>query len=478
MMEVVMLTDLRQANLAGKAGHIIFLNAVRRGRSPMPHQRALVFGVMLALLSVASSRAQPPASSAQPVPGAISKADRERALGILNNVSKGIQERYYDPKMNGVDWSAVTANAREKIARSNSLNEALTQIAVAVSTLHDSHTIFQPPYRPYHLDFGFVYQMFSNRCLVTRVRPRSDAEAKGLRPGAEILTINGVVPKRQNLWNIEYVDNVLDPRPEMQLEVKGSSDEKQKVEIQAKVTNSPDVVYRPGAGVRYDVIRKYENVNHRMRMQVVQAGNVAILKFPWFYYGPDKFYWLNGKIRKSQALVVDLRGDQGGAVDTLKNFVGMFFDHDVKLFDKVERKKTTAEVAKGEHAIYFPGKVIVLVDSESASAAEIFARVMQLEKRGTVMGDRSSGSVMEANDLFAFSSGVDYGAEVTVANLIMTDGKSLEHIGVYPDEMVLPTVAALESGNDPVLAHAAQLLGVTISPEDAGKLFPYEWPED
>jgi carboxyl-terminal processing protease len=213
-------------------------------------------------------------------------------------------------------------------------------------------------------------------------------------------------------------------------------------------------------------------------MQWAQLGDVVILKFPWFFYDVDDFYTLSGKIKKGKALIVDLRGNPGGSVDTLKYFIGMFFDHDVKLFDKVERKKTTPEVAKREPHIYFSGKVIVLVDSESASASEIFARVMQLEKRGTVIGDLSSGSVMEATSFYFASSGVDYGAEVTIANLIMTDGKSLEHRKVNPDEVVLPQPADYESGRDPVLAHAAQELGATLSPENAGKLFPYEWPKE
>jgi len=121
----------------------------------MPHRIALLFAVMLVLPNL---RAQT-ASTTQPTSGVISKADRERALGILDGVSKGIEERYYDPKMKGLDWNAVLSHARAKIAASNSLNEALTQIAVAVDARHDSHTRFRAPARPYHLDFGFEHPM-------------------------------------------------------------------------------------------------------------------------------------------------------------------------------------------------------------------------------------------------------------------------------------------------------------------------------
>lgn len=444
---------------------------------------AILFCVSWALIPVCLPGQQ--ASSTPPPAGNISKIDRERALGILDGVSKGIQELYYDPKMNGVDWNAVLEKARLKIAASNSLNEALTQIAIAVDTLHDSHTRFEPPARPYHLDFGFERQMIWSLCFITHVRPGSDAEAKGLKPGGQILKINGVVPTRQNLRSLDYLDNVLNPRPEMQLEVQYPSGEKQNVTIQAKLTKSADIAYRPGAGVRYDVIRDYENWMHRLRPQLVEFGDAAILRLPTFAYQPprsyatpppDHFFDLPGKFHKKKALIVDLRGNHGGYVDTLMYFLGAFFDHNVKVCDKVERKKTSEQVAKKGQ--YFPGKLIVLVDSESASAAEIFARVIQLEHRGTVIGDRSSGSVMESTGYHFASSGVDYGASVTIANLIMTDGKSLEHQGVDPDEVRFPQPLDIASGRDPVLAYAAQQLGITLTPEDAGKLFPYEWPKE
>jgi C-terminal processing protease CtpA/Prc len=120
----------------------------------------------------------------------------------------------------------------------------------------------------------------------------------------------------------------------------------------------------------------------------------------------------------------------------------------------------------------------VLIDSESGSAAELFARVVQLEKRGTVIGDRSAGAVMRAK-LYGHELGADtiipYGVMITEADIIMTDGKSLEHTGVVPDETKIPTPTDLADRRDPVLAYAMALLGVKISSEKAGEFFPIEW---
>src|SRR5579863_8311007 len=131
----------------------------------------------------------------------------------------------------------------------------------------------------------------------------------------------------------------------------------------------------------------------------------------------------------------------------------------------------------------FAGKLIILVDSSSSSAAEIFARLVQLEKRGVVLCDRSSGAVMESQFFrhtveVSPTTIVPYGATITVAALKMADGNSLENVGVLPDERILPTPSDMSQGNDPVMARAAELAGLKMTVQEAGSIFPFEWPKE
>jgi hypothetical protein len=147
--------------------------------------------------------------------------------------------------------------------------------------------------------------------------------------------------------------------------------------------------------------------------------------------------------------------------------------HDVVLAIEKRRDRETQEHVKPTKNP-FTGSLIVLVDSRSASAAEMFARIVQLEKRGTVMGDRTAGAVMESQ-FFAHSVGLGavafYATSVTVADIRMADGMSLEKAGVVPDQAILPTAADLAARRDPVLARALALAGTEMTPEKAAALF-------
>jgi C-terminal processing protease CtpA/Prc len=239
-----------------------------------------------------------------------------------------------------------------------------------------------------------------------------------------------------------------------------------------------DLTGQNGGGDIWDLIREEENSDHVVRQRWVDAGDVMIRKMPEFFVEVRDVDRIFNDARKPKTLLVDLRGNPGGTVVTLDRMLGNLSDHHVKVADRVGRKEMKPEIAKARGGDIFTGQLMVLVDGTSASCAELFPRVIRLEHRGTVIGDRTAGAVMEARHESG-SQGMDteifYGFSISEADLTMKDGKSLEHTGVTPDAIILPTAKGLNSGSDPVLVRALELAGHKIDPVAAGETFPFEW---
>jgi carboxyl-terminal processing protease len=428
---------------------------------------ARLVAVIILAATLASSQQQPQ----------ISSLDRGRAQDMLRTLAGEVRKHYYDPKFHGVDWDAKVAEAKQKIDKTTTMGMALSHIAAALDSLNDSHTFFLPPQHADRFEYGLQYQMVGDRCFVSHVRPKSNAEAKGVKAGDEIVTLNTYNVNREDLWKVRYVFSILRPQPTLQLELQDLSGAQRQVEIAAKIREGQRIRDMPGL---WELRQEAEMQDWRSARSREYGDELMVLKVPEFFFSPTDVEDMIGRARKHQNLILDLRGNPGGSVETLKYLLGGIFDREVKIADRIGRKETKPELAKPAHNP-FTGKVVVLLDSDSASASELFARIIQLEKRGIVIGDHSSGSVMEAKE-YDEQSGTDivsfYGASVTEWNLIMTDGKTLEHTGVTPDEVVLPTAEDIANRRDPVLARAAEVLGVKISAEEAGKAFPYEWPSE
>ncbi len=408
--------------------------------------------------------------------------DRDRARTMLNVIKSDIKKNYYDPTFRGIDLDARFKQAEEKINTATSQGQILGIIAQALIDFDDSHTYFIPPSRPFTTDYGWQMQMIGDKCYVVAVKPGSDAEAKGLKEGDEVYSIDGFGPTRQNMWKILYTYHSVRPRPGVRLVVIKPNGQEQQLDVLAKVVQGKRVMDISGGGGGldlYDLIRQAENENRLNRHRYYEIGEeLLIWKMPAFDLDDAKVDDMVAKAKKRKAMILDLRGNGGGLVSTLLRTVSNFFDRDIKVGDVKRRKENKPLIAKTRGDDVFKGQLIVLIDSRSGSASELLARVVQLEKRGIVIGDVSSGAVMVSKP-YRHEVGIDvvvfYGASITDSDIVMGDGKSLEHVGVIPDELKLPKPSDLGAKLDPVLSYAASLAGVMISPEKAGAMFPIEW---
>jgi len=405
--------------------------------------------------------------------------DKNRGHDMLSQIKSDLKKNYYDPSFHGVDIEARLKAADEKINTATSNGHIFGIIAQVLIDLEDSHTFFIPPGRSARTEYGWEMQMIGDKCFVTGVKPNSDAEAKGLKAGDEIWMINGFGPTRANFWKMQYYFNALRPQPGMQLTINRQTGKQEEILVLAKITERKRVMDLTSGGDYWDLIREDESASHFSRQRYTELGDeLMIWKMPSFELEEEEVDKMMGKVRKHKSLILDLRGNPGGYVSTLQRVAGYFFDRDVKIADRKGRKEMKPQLAKTRGDKAFKGQLIVLVDSRSGSAAEIFARLVQLEHRGTILGDRSAGAVMESR-YFPHQSGLDvvafWGMSVTDADVIMGDGKSLEKTGVGADETILPTAADLAAKRDPVLARAAELVGVKLDTEKAGSMFPIEW---
>ena len=446
--------------------------------NPRGRKRARPRSLAAALAAAFAFALAPAPARAQSLSG----IERDNGLQMLRTVRDDLRKHYYDESFRGLDLDARFSAAEERVRRAKSNGEVMGVIAQVLVELNDSHTSFDPPRRSARVEYGWQMAAVGDACYVSAVRPGSDAESKGLEVGDRVVSVDGRLLARDKVWLAKYLYYSLRPQAGMSLVVEKPDGSRRQLDVRAKVTELKKVLNFSGDDNGQDIWNELreeqgESRLHRLRFQELGDG-VVVWKMPQFDLEEDEVAAAVTKFRGRRALVLDLRGNPGGYVKTLEWLAGYLFDHDLKIADMKGRRELKPQAAKTRGGDAFKGQLVVLVDGASASAAEIFARLVQLERRGTVVGDRTSGMVMRSR-YYGHQIGVDkviyYGVSVTDADVLMPDGKSLEGVGVTPDELLLPTPADMAARRDPVLSRAAGLAGVKLDPAKAGALFPVEW---
>ena len=160
---------------------------------------------------------------------------------------------------------------------------------------------------------------------------------------------------------------------------------------------------------------------------------------------------------KNKKMILDLRGNPGGFLGSSVDIASWFLEAGkvVVKEDFGGRQEDTVHRSKGYNVFDKDFEMIVLINEGSASASEILAGALQEYGIAKLVGSRSfgKGSVQELINVTP-----DTSFKVTVARWVTPEGHSISLEGLTPDIEVLMTDADFESGNDPVLEKALEIL--------------------
>ena len=248
----------------------------------------------------------------------ISSRERDHGIIMLKAARDDIRKHYYDPEFRGIDLDARTKFAEERIKQAKSNGEVFGIIAQLLLEFKDSHTLFLPPQRQSRIEYGWQMQVFGNDSYVIAVKPKSDADAKGLKPGDKVLFIDGIAPNRDNFWFYYYLYTALAPRPLVNVEVQSPGEQPRKLELAAKIKPGKKIfdltdTIDANAYIR-ELVDEARMIDHS---SYEVSKDVVIWRMPVFNLTEDGVDERVDKIKNYKTLILDLRRNGGGAVETL-----------------------------------------------------------------------------------------------------------------------------------------------------------------
>lgn len=430
-----------------------------------PSRWSVLVAVLVASTPVSTAAAQ----------DRVERQSLDRAREMLRIVKRDIEREYYDSTYQGIDLAARYRVADSALGVSGSLPEMFAVISQFAADLNDSHTRFLPPSQVARVQYGFQWQLVGDSAYITRVQPQSDAAAKGLAPGDRILGLDGMQVNRRTNRIVQYVYYTLHPRPGVRIAVEKPDRSQVQLDILSRVTQGVAINDYTSMQDRGRMIREIEEGSFASRHRWHAFGDsVLVWRMPAFRGGDEEgIDEMMRRARGFRALVLDLRSNGGGSVATMLRLIGSFFDRELPVAITRERSKVDTLVARPRDEPY-RGEVMILINSGSASASEITSRTFQLQRRATIVGDRSAGAVVVSRffpHVVGFQRVYEYATQISVMDLVMPDSSRLEGRGVTPDVPVLPTPPDLAAERDPAMSVALNLVGVALNATDAAQLF-------
>lgn len=396
----------------------------------------------------------------------LTPSERQANLDSFEQVWKTVRARHWEARPGGLDWQAVHDELRPRLEKAASTAEARQIMSGMLERLHQTHfgifpaEVYKEFESPGAMDgqTGIDVRVLQGHALVTTVDAESPAASKGVKPGWEIIRIDGVdvAPTIERVTAAFRSSTLLDLRLSRAVlgRLDGAAGKPVEVEFldggDRRAALRLDRVMPRGALVKLGSFPPF----YFWGESKMARADVPYVRFNAFFDPEAVTRLFAGAVKscgKCSGFVIDLRGNPGGLGALAMGVAGWFIDKSGLQLGTMLMKDTTLNFVVFPRPAPFRGPLAILVDGCSGSTSEIFAGGMKDLHRARIFGTRTAAAALPSTfEVLPNGDGFQY----AIANYVSEGGRPLEGIGVTPDEEVKLTRRELLAGHDPVLEAA------------------------
>lgn len=296
----------------------------------------------------------------------------------------------------------------------------------------DSKSSFVASLSKEHLSLGMTVNLNEkNEIIIDEIDPNGPAFKTGqIKKGDQIVSVSNQKETLQvSCASLESVSTMIlsESNKNIVLTLKRNSGKSFDVHVEKQVMKDED--------------------NSVFSFIIGKDSKIGYIKIPSFYAD------LDGNSRKGCAddvareiiklekdnikgLVIDLIDNGGGSMEEAIKLAGMFIDYG-PLSIVVDNKQGASVINDPYKGLIYKGPIVILVNSNTASASEFFSSILQDYNRALLLGSTTLGkATMQTILSLDENKNTDY-LKITINKFYRVTGKSHQYVGVTPD-VVLP----------------------------------------